>query len=224
MIGGMDVRPLLGKKVAVDAGHGGDDSGTHGATGLLEKDVNLDIATRLRDDLQALGAEVVMTRTDDTFVSLQGRCDIANEAHADVFVSVHNNSFTRPEKSGTEAYQSREASDQSRLLTRDIYKHLESDLPTEGSGIRSAGFYVLRHTTMPAVLTEIAYMSNAGDEALLATPAFREQAAQAIADGVTDYFQNVATLGPSTPLPYPVERFEHCPPGERGQCPVGEVK
>lgn len=214
----IEQRPLLGKKVVVDAGHGGHDSGTRGGTGLLEKDVNLDISQRLQADLQALGADVVMTRTDDTFVSLQDRCDIANAANADIFVSVHNNSFTRPEKAGSEAYHLREASEASRLLTRDVYHHLEADLPTLGSGVRSAGFYVLRHTSMPAVLTEIAYLSNSGDEALLATPEFREQAAQAIADGVVEYFQHLPSLSPETVLPYPVERYELCPPGEPGQC------
>ncbi|MBM3463380.1 MAG: N-acetylmuramoyl-L-alanine amidase [Armatimonadetes bacterium] len=180
---------LAGRKIVVDAGHGGHDGGAQGVTGLREKDANLDIAQRLRDDLKAQGASVIMTRDDDTFVSLQGRCDIANEADADIFVSVHNNAWTNPAKNGTEAYQAREASEASKALTRNISRHMDADLPTQGRGIFQAGFYVLRHTQMPAVLCEIAYVSNTGDEALLKTTEFREQAAQAIADGVVDYFQ-----------------------------------
>jgi N-acetylmuramoyl-L-alanine amidase len=92
-------------RIVVDAGHGGHDTGTIGPHGLLEKDLVLDVATRLGKLLeQKLGAEVVYTRDDDTFIPLETRTAIANKHEADLFISVHANSSRDPKARGVETY------------------------------------------------------------------------------------------------------------------------
>lgn len=227
-------KPLAGKKICIDPGHGGKDPGASGPTGLKEKDVNLDISLRLQKDLVELGATVVMTRSKDTQVGkpgstssqeLQARCDVANKAKADVFVCVHNNALTDPKKSGMEVYIVRQAGTRTKRLAGTVYDHLKSSLQTKPNGILEAGFYVLKYTKMPAVLTEIAYMSNPQEEALLKTADFKEKAAQAIADGVVDYFKNPTGAldparedlkpRPATDLPLDLEEEEFLVAGSR---------
>lgn len=222
-----NTRPLAGKKICIDPGHGGSDSGAIGITGLKEKDVNLDISLRLEKDLVNLGATVYMTRTGDTEVAgpgasrteeLQARCDVATKNGVDVFLCIHNNAWTDPNKSGMEVYVVRQAGGETKRLAGAVYEKLKA-LPTKPNGILEAGFYVLNHTSMPGILTETAYVSNAKDEALLKTPEFREQVAGAIAQGVKEFLQHpTAPLdperedlkphpAPALPLDLPEEQF-----------------
>ncbi len=92
------------KKIVVDAGHGGDDVGAKGKTGLREKIINLDIAKRLAKLLQEDGIEVVFTRTTDKFITLPGRVAITNNSRADLFVSIHNNAHRSRNVHGFEIY------------------------------------------------------------------------------------------------------------------------
>jgi N-acetylmuramoyl-L-alanine amidase len=92
------------KKIVIDAGHGGKDPGTIGKRGLREKDVNLDIAKRLSRLLRSDGVEVIMTRSTDTFVSLERRVDIANNSRADLFISIHSNANRVRRLNGFEVY------------------------------------------------------------------------------------------------------------------------
>jgi N-acetylmuramoyl-L-alanine amidase len=91
-------------KIVIDAGHGGHDTGTIGPNGLCEKDLVLDVAKRLGKQLERLGAEVVYTRTDDTFIPLETRTAIANQQQADLFISIHANSSSDPDARGVETY------------------------------------------------------------------------------------------------------------------------
>jgi len=126
----IDVKPklsLLGiQRVVVDPGHGGKDPGAIGKKGLKEKDVNLDIAKRLRKLLQTRGVSVVMTRSRDEFISLKKRASIANKANADFFISIHANASRSRNPRGFEIYYLRESS---AGLRNSIYaeKFIESD-------------------------------------------------------------------------------------------------
>lgn len=200
-IGRAATAPLAGKKVCIDPGHGGPDSGAIGPTGVNEKDVNLAIALNLRDELVAKGATVVMTRDTDRSVApagsghaeeLQARCDVATNAHADIFVSVHNNASDNTSASGLETYHARNASAASIELATDIYGAMTDQLPGHPRGVQSANFHVIYHATMPAELTEVAFITNPAEEKLLNTPDFQKKAAHAIADGVQKYFKATA--------------------------------
>lgn len=174
---------LRGMTIVVDAGHGGKDSGARGSR-ALEKDHALDIARRLRRHLEARGATVLMSRDSDTFISLQGRVDFANSRRANLFVSVHINASVNKSASGTETYY---YTAQSQALAREVHKELVKSTGLKDRGLRQARFFVVRKTWMPSILTECAYISNAGDEAMLAQATNREKIAAGISRGVTNY-------------------------------------
>jgi N-acetylmuramoyl-L-alanine amidase len=101
-----------------------------------------------------------------------------------MFVSVHSNSFTTSELSGTTTYYYKA---NSYALADAVHARLTAVLPTKDDGIRKDNFYVIHHSTMPAILVETAFLSNPGDAALLKTTAFRQRVAEGIADGIGDY-------------------------------------
>ena len=172
---------VRGHVVAIDAGHGGRDMGATGPTGLLEKDVVLDIALRARETLVRAGVRVVMTRETDVFVDLAERSRLARQQGATVFVSIHANASVRATAGGAETYY---LAPQSQALAKMIQEELARIPGLADRGIKTANFLVLREAGMPAVLVEVAYISNPDEEGRLRTPAFRQQLADAIVRGV----------------------------------------
>jgi len=178
---------LKGKRIVVDPGHGGGRSGAPAIKGPpaeppYEKDMVLDIGLRLRRLLGSEGAEVAMTREDDTNVSLRRRADLANELKADAFVSIHCNSYPTPDTlSGTSVYYDHGNSVE---LAELVQQELVAGLGTKDKGARSANFSVIRRTQGPGILVETAYINHEGDRARLLNPNFRERAARAILHGV----------------------------------------
>jgi len=185
--------PRGGHVVAIDPGHGGKDPGAIGATGLVEKDVVLDVGLRLRDVLRRQSVRTVMTREADVFVDLADRVPLALRAGATVFVSVHANASTRGVIRGAETYYLKPNSLQ---LATWIQEEMGRSLGIPDRGIRTANFKVLRDSPVPAVLVEIGYLTNLEDEALLRTPAFRQKVAEAIARGVVRFTSQVPALQP----------------------------
>jgi N-acetylmuramoyl-L-alanine amidase len=174
--------------VAIDPGHGGQDPGAVGIGGLQEKNVVFPVSLRVAQLLRENGVDVVMTRTDDLTLDLQPRVDIANNANATVFLSIHANaiSLDRPDVNGIEVYY---ASDSGRQLATIIHSYT---LPTSGfndRGIKSARFYVIRHTNMPAALIELGFVTGESDAPKLRDPAWQERIAQAITQGILQYLR-----------------------------------
>jgi N-acetylmuramoyl-L-alanine amidase len=178
--------------IVIDPGHGGSDFGAM-HNGLTEKVLTLDISRRLRALLIARGWQVKLTRDSDVDVyqpndsardELQARDDIANNAGARLLISVHINSFTTSDLNGTTTYYYRA---DSYALADAVHARLSDALPTKDDGIRKENFYVIHHTTMPAILVETAFLSNPADAALLKQSAFLQKVATAIADGVGDF-------------------------------------
>ncbi len=167
--------------VALDAGHGGRDMGATGPTGLLEKDIVLDIAQRVRELLVRGGVRVVMTRETDTYVELPDRPRAARQQGATVFVSIHANASTRSAIAGSETYY---LYPQSQQLAQMIQDELGRIAGLANRGIKTANFLVLRENDAPAVLVEVAYLSNPDDEVRLRALAFRQRLAEAIVRGV----------------------------------------
>jgi N-acetylmuramoyl-L-alanine amidase len=222
-------------RVVIDAGHGGNDIGTHGPSGLVEKDVTLDVALRLGALLQErLGTDVVYTRSDDTYVGLQERTQIANDHRADLFLSIHANSSPYREVGGVETYYlnfssvtskaaldlaaKENASSQSTIFElKDILAKMaikdkidesrefasavqtslfafssRSNAAAKNRGIKKAPFVVLIGATMPSVLAEIGFLTNATDEALLKKPEQRQKIAEALYKGVASYADSLS--------------------------------
>ncbi|MBS3908052.1 MAG: N-acetylmuramoyl-L-alanine amidase [Actinobacteria bacterium] len=178
--------------VAIDAGHGGKDPGAVAkSNGLKEKDVNLAVALKVRDLLKNAGIEVVMTRETDVFLDLSQRATQANNANADIFISIHHNGNVNPDVDGTAVF-SHPNSQEGARLAKSIQDELVKAFGWAGvkgkdDGIKTADFKVLRETLMPAVLCESAFLSNADEAALLATDEFRQKEAEGIFRGIAKY-------------------------------------
>lgn len=173
------------RRVTVDPGHGGTDTGTIGQKGTREKDVTLAIATKLAAVMKANGISVQMTRMKDLEVLLRPRVEMANHNDSDVFISIHANSFGN--QHGVEGIETYYFSDESYPLARAIHRQLLLQLKQPDRGVRKNNFYVVHHTQMPAALVEIGYLSNAHEESLLASSAYQDKAARAIYAGIKDF-------------------------------------
>lgn len=176
----------MSKTICIDAGHGGKDSGAVG-NGLLEKDIVLNIAKILKEQLLEKGFNVCMTREDDTFVELKDRCVISNKQKADIFVSIHCNSAENKSAFGFEIYHT-QGSMQGQKLSADIKLSINEnkELIRTDRGIKTANFTVLTGTNMPAVLVETAFISNIEDSKIL--KAKQSEFATAICKGICSYF------------------------------------
>ena len=178
--------------VVVDPGHGGPDPGAVGIGGLREKDIVLSIAFQVASVLQQRGIQVVITRPDDRDLDLEPRVQIAEQVNATVFVSIHANalSLSRPDVSGVETYYYASGD----RLAQTIHRSILQNLNVRDRGVRQARFYVLRKTSMPAVLVEVGFVTGAEDAARLGTSTYQSQMATAIANGVLQYLSENGLL------------------------------
>jgi len=194
---------LAGKIIVVDPGHGGRDSG--GAAGLrpdfYEKNITLAIGLRLRDVLTRSGATVIMTRTDDSFPALESRPQLANQHHADYFISIHadDSAIGRNTLAGTTVYFHAQNS-LCRLMAADIGRRVSETSGISYNGVKSdtirfrSGFAVLRGSYMPAVLVETGYMNNDSDLAKLRDDGAQQRIAVGIAAGLRDFMADQVRL------------------------------
>jgi N-acetylmuramoyl-L-alanine amidase len=172
--------------VVLDAGHGGTDPGAKSMDGRWEKEFNLTVVMKV----QALLAgderiKLVLTRQDDTYPSLDDRFNLANSIGADLFVSVHANSFTE-KTNGTETYYSRA---DSLDFAKVMHSLLTAATGLKDNGVRQANFKVIKYTTMPAILLESGYLSSAIDNPVLWSAAAQDRIANAIATGIKQYLK-----------------------------------
>ncbi len=175
------------KTVCIDPGHGGTSSGaTLGSR--LEKDDTLRLSLLVRNILEERGYTVVMTRDNDSDVSLEDRCKIANKARASLFVSIHRNSSTSPDATGMEMWVHSSNPTDDTLLAQNILDCLDTlNITNRGihSGYRDGAdmnYYINRHTKMPSVLAEIDFISNKNDNKKYDENI--DKYAKAIADGI----------------------------------------
>lgn len=185
--------------IVIDPGHGGGDPGCYSRhLGIYEKEITLDVAHRLRQILEADGWKVVMTRETDRDVSwlgspdlveLQARCDVANAIQADYFISLHCNASTSSAPNGSSIYWYKPED-------RDLARALEGCLNGLGFyqiGMLRDSFYILRHTDMPAVLVEMAYLTNYADGLKLADQNYRQNIAEELAQALSEYVASSAS-------------------------------
>ncbi len=210
--------------VVIDAGHGGKDGGAEApATGLVEKDANLDIARRVRALLVRADVRTLMTREDDVFLELEDRCALASRWSPDVFVSIHCNSGPDSDAQGIETYilskagaASTNTRDQapsssyraqrgnshdaaSAVLGFALQKRMLRDTGAEDRGLRHARFAVLKDAPCAAALVECGFLSNRAEALKLGDPVYRDRIARSIAQGVLDYCAAVRKAQISVP-------------------------
>lgn len=186
------------KIITIDPGHGGSDSGAVGPNGYTEKEGAFAISQKVASILNQSGAKVVMTRDSDVDVygpnasarnELQARVDVGNNANSDIFVSIHCNAFVNPAANGTQTFYYG-ASYQGQRLAQSIQEKMIEANGLRDRGISTCNFYVVKHSYMPAVLIETAFITNYDEEALLSDDEWQTTMAKAIAEGINEYFSN----------------------------------
>lgn len=174
-------------KIVIDPGHGGSDYGAI-REGVNEKDITLDISQRVEAILRSKGIKVAMTRTDDTFVSLEDRVAFSEGENPEIFVSIHVNSAVSETPNGIETHWYH---DYSKSLAEVVHKHFVKEFPNANDrGLFKSKFYVINHTTCPAILCEIGFLSNPEERNDLITDTRKQKTAKAIADGIIEYIRN----------------------------------
>lgn len=182
----LDTNGLRGKTIVIDPGHGGNDSGAISASEALEKDITYKTADILSQELSSLGAEVIMTRDQKTFVSLASRAVVSNTIRADAFISLHYNSIPNiPDTTGINTYYYQE---QYEPLANYIQQEVIKETGDRDRGVSFGDFQVIRQNLMPGVLIELGFISNPEIDQLLATNAYQKKMVSGIVNGLQRYF------------------------------------
>lgn len=172
-------------KIVIDAGHGCSSGASNGK--YKEDVVALGIAQKLRDNLKDNGHTVIMTRDSDTFVTLKKRCEIANEAKADLFVSIHCNSATNKLAHGIETFK---FPNSKHKLADCIQNALVKNFPEEQDrGVKENDFYVLKYTKCPAALVEVGFISHDETAEKLYSYSYQMKLARVICSGIEAYLR-----------------------------------
>ena len=186
---------LSGRVVVLDAGHGGSDRGAVGPSGLTEKEVTLAVALKTEERLLNAGAEVIMTRRTDRDVASPNASNTAElgarvataPRDAEIFISIHCNAFSNPNSNGMETFYYSGSSASYRLAAL-LNEELQYYGGLNNRGIKSANFYVIKHTHCPSSLIELGFITNYEEESLLASDEYQEKLAQAIVAAINRFF------------------------------------
>ena len=185
---GMDAY-LRDRIIVIDPGHGGYDQGAAGRLGTKEKDLTLETAGLLAERLEKAGAKVVMTRTDDSGLSLNARVQTARRNTADAFLSIHYDSAEHGGVSGMTSYYYH---DFQAPLAEAMEKELGKSIQADNRGSRQGNYHVLRENKQVSVLLELGYLSNPDDERKMVTDQYQQAAAGAIYRGLAQYFKQIS--------------------------------
>jgi N-acetylmuramoyl-L-alanine amidase len=181
---GLRAKIPRGKYLIIDPGHGGSDPGAQRKE-INEKDLTLGICLKLEKLLERNGLKVLLTRKDDSYISLQERVDITNSSQADAFLSVHINSLeTNQAITGIETYYQTQGS---KTMAQFIHSELVSGLEANDRRVRQARFYVINHTPLPAVLAEVGFISNQTERDKLASDNYQNLVAKCLYRGIIYY-------------------------------------
>lgn len=188
--------------VAIDIGHGGNDPGKVGVDGSLEKDINLQIAKRLKAYLESSDVEVVMTRDDDTglynasdsnkkMADMRKRCEIINEAAPDLVISIHQNSYHQEAISGGQVFYYK-SSEKGKQLAEIIQKRFDYVLGENNRRAAKANdnYYLLLHVKQPIVIVECGFLSNWNESAKLNSEEYQDKLAWTIHMGVMEFLNS----------------------------------
>lgn len=180
--------PLAGRVIVLDAGHGGYDPGTS-ANKLTEKSITLKVVNLVEAKLKRAGANVKMTRSTDTYVSLQNRTAFSQNNYAETFVSIHVNSAT-PTAKGTEVFYS--AANMNAAESKSLAAYIQNNIVKQANmvdrKVKESGFYVIKNNNVAAVLVELGFISNKDDFAKLSSDKYLEIYAEAVYQGLVQYY------------------------------------
>lgn len=191
---------MANKLIVIDPGHGGIDPGALGSNGVLEKNIVLEVSMKLADIMRQSGAQVLLTRESDRDLSepelnslhkikvqdLTRRVELANQNNADVFLSIHVNSFPDNRERGAQTF-SQPGSEESKKLAMSIQKELNNFLEYPGRQAKQVDYFANRMTKMPSVIVEIGFITNPGEEKLMLDPVYQNKIAWSIYAGTARY-------------------------------------
>ena len=191
----VSVMPVDKKCIVIDAGHGGFDPGKVASDGVNEKNINLAIASKLSTFLEEGGAVIRNTRIEDSSLSeskrqdLKSRAEIAKNSKADIFVSIHQNSFPKSSVKGAQVFYYK-GSEEGKKLAGFIQNRLKEVVDIDNSRIAKANdsYYVLKQIKIPSVIVECGFLSNGVEHNKLMSSEYQEKLAWAIYMGILDYF------------------------------------
>ena len=184
--------------IVIDSGHGGRDKGCSGKNGSVESDINLEISRTLKEYLETLGINVVMTRSDGNGLyeanadnykqsDMEKRIEIINKANPDMVISIHQNSYNDNSQKGSQVFY-QEEDEVSFEFAKAVQSQLIAQLPNARQEANDGDYYILKECGLPSILVECGYLTNAEEEALLMTEEYRSKVAYAIMCGVVKYF------------------------------------
>lgn len=173
--------------VAIDAGHGGHDPGAT-VSDVHEKDINLALALLVQEKARTHGLKVILTRTTDTYIDLVKRLRLAESAGAVLYVSIHVNYHRDQTVCGVETWVDANASEESRRLAQALQNAVVSATGAQDRGVRRQPLY-LRHTSLPAALVEVGYLTCPKEREKLLSREYQERLAHGIVQGILDYLR-----------------------------------
>jgi N-acetylmuramoyl-L-alanine amidase len=176
---------LKNKTIVLDPGHGGRDHGTTGTKGTLEKQVTLRTANLLYDKLKSSGANVILTRKDDTYIPLSSRTGIAKYHNADAFISIHYDSNSNHSVRGITSYYYHAFQ---KPLAESVHSATIKKTKMKDRGVRFGDYYVIRETNKNAILLELGYLSNPTEEIFVTSDQYQESVSSGIFQGLASYF------------------------------------
>ena len=181
------------KIVVLDSGHGGIDGGKQAASGVLEKDINLSVAYKLKEKLEETGIKVIMTRTDESdnnkkVADMKKRCEIIDQSNANVVISIHQNSFESASVNGAQVFYYKHSAEGKKLATL-LQASLKEELNPDNKRVEKANdtYYMLIHTKYPTVIAECGFLSNPKEAELLSSNDYQQKVADALYSGIIEY-------------------------------------
>lgn len=182
-------KPLMGKSIIVDPGHGGKNSNDNvGKYGTREKDIVLEISLKLYEKLSELGADVKLTRNTDEFIPLKKRVELSKKIRPDIFLSIHLNTFSNEVVRGCEIYHYKNDKEAS-LISNYLMKSIQEELSIPNKGIKTADLFLLREVGVTCIHLEIDYISNPEIEIKLQNKKYVEKIANCIKNGILNYYK-----------------------------------
>ncbi|PLT30887.1 SH3 domain-containing protein [Peribacillus deserti] len=178
---------LKNKTIIIDPGHGGRDNGTTGLKGNLEKNITLRTASLLYDKLKAAGANAILTRSTDTYISLESRVSISHRYSADAFISIHYDGSPEDNANGFTSYYLHGYQE---TLAQELHYSLSQYVKLKDRGVREGDYHVLRENKRSAALLELGYLSNPAEEETIVSGRYQEAAATGIFNGLAHYFKD----------------------------------
>ena len=185
--------------VVLDAGHGGKDPGKVGTNGVLEKDINLKIAEKVKEYLELKEIEVIMTRENDEMCgdqneskseNMKKRVDIINEIKPDLAVSIHQNSYTDASVYGAQTFYYSESEEGKRAAEIIQSNLLDFDMENHRQAKANNNYYLLTKTKVPTVIVECGFLSNPSEAEKLADEDYQDKISKVIVDGIESCFVN----------------------------------